>query len=285
MMIYKKVLCLGLASLASSLIVTSCITVSSGKRKACEAVYRQQDKQDPYKVSPTLGGKLFTSAWIQRSAEYDALCLQAYNSATDYLHQMIKQKGSKPWAIVTDIDETVVDNTPISVSQALKGEDYTENSWNKWCEKGSAEALSGAVKFFYEADKHGVQIFYISNRNEVNRTGTIKNLRRLGLPQAEDSHLLLRTKTSDKSERRAVVLQNYDIMMFLGDALGDFDHIFDTKDEAARKLGVKKNARKFGTRFIVLPNPNYGAWEKAMNGGYPSLEKKDKILTETLQKD
>ncbi len=283
-MTYKKVFCLGLASIASSLIMTSCIVVSTEK-KGAEVIYHQKGKEDIYKTSPTIGGKLFTSAWIQRSAEYDALCLQAYNSATDYLHKMIKEKGSKPWAIVTDIDETVVDNTPVSVSQALKGEDYTEESWNKWCEKGSAEALAGAVKFFNEADKHGIQIFFISNRKEVNREGTIKNLRRLGLPQAEDSHLLLRTKTSDKSERRAVVLQKYDIMMFLGDALGDFDHIFDTKDELIRKSGVQKNAEQFGTRFIVLPNPNYGAWEKAMNGGYPPLEEKDKILKERLQKD
>ncbi len=280
MMTYKKTLYLALAGLASSFIFTNCSVGHNSKLVPEQVIVHEKDG-----MSPTLGGKLFTSAWIQRSAEYDALCLQAYNSATDYLHEMIKKKSNKPWAIVTDLDETVVDNTPVCVSQALKGEDYTEKSWNKWCEKGSAEALAGAVQFFKEADKHGVQIFYISNRKEVNREGTIKNLRRLGLPQVMNSHLLLRTTTSDKSERRAEVLKNYDIMILLGDALGDFDHLFDTKAENIRKSGVKALSNFFGTRFIILPNPNYGAWEKAMNGGYPSLDVKDKNLKEKLEKD
>ncbi len=277
MMIGKKTLCLAFASLASSFVFTSCMVHTS-------KVYPQQTVVKEG-MSPTLGGKLFSSAWIQRSAEYDALCLQAYNSATDYLHEMVKQKGSKPWAIVTDIDETIVDNTPVSVSQALKGEDYTQDSWDEWCDKGKAKALAGAVEFFKEADRLGVQIFYISNRVETNRVGTLKNMRLLGLPQAENNHLLLRTTTSDKSERRSLVLKDYNIMILLGDALGDFDHLFDTKDEAVRKAGVKSNAKHFGSRFIVLPNPNYGAWEKAMNGGYPPLKEKDKILKEILQKD
>ncbi len=281
-MTYRKTLSLALASIASSLLMSSCIIVSTSKGEHCTILKTKKEAQH---ISPTLGGKLFTSAWIQRSAEYDALCLQAYNSATNYLHQMVKEDSAKPWAIVTDIDETVVDNTPVSVSQALKGEDYTDKSWDKWCEKGKAEALAGAVAFFNEANRLGVQIFYISNRKEVNREGTIKNLRRLGLPQAENSHLLLRTTTSDKSARRAIVLKDYDIMMLIGDALGDFDHLFDSKDELIRKSGVVSNAKNFGTRFIVLPNPNYGAWEKAMNGGYPPLDKKDKNLLETLQKD
>ncbi len=270
-MTYKKSLLLAVASL----FLTSCsIIISTGDKEVVEKG-----------LSPTLGGKLFTSAWIQRSAEYDALCLQAYNGATDYLHKMVKQQGNKHWAIVTDLDETVVDNTPVSVSQALKGEDYTQKSWDEWCEKGKAEALAGAVNFFKEADRLGVKIFYISNRNETNRKGTLKNLKRLGLPQAVDSHLLLRTKTSDKSARRAEVLKNYNIMILIGDALGDFNHIFDTKNEQERKKGVKDMAKDFGTRFIVLPNPNYGAWEKAMNGGYPPLDKKDELLKTKLQKD
>lgn len=236
-------------------------------------------------TSLTLGGKLFTSAWIQRSAEYEALCQQAYNIATLRLENVLREhKGGRPLAIVTDIDETILDNSPNSVHQALKGEDYTDESWNEWCQRAEADTLRGALEFFNLAANAGVEVFYVSNRYEENRAGTLENLRKFGFPMADDEHLLLRTPdTGDKTARRTQILEKYDIALFLGDNLGDFDHLFDSSDEAVRKDAVTSFAQEFGKRFIVLPNPNYGTWEKAMNGGYPTLPTKDSILRTSLK--
>ena len=191
--------------------------------------------------------------------------------------------GEKRWAIVTDIDETIIDNSANSVYQALKGEDYSQPSWDRWCDQADAVALQGAVEFFRQADALGVDIYYISNRDEVNRAGTKKNLRDLGFPQVEDSHFMFKDKSSDKTSRRNEVLKTHNILMLLGDNLGDFDHFFDIRDEAVRDQGVLRFAAEFGKRFIVLPNPNYGAWEPAMNGGYPDLKTKDGKLTTILR--
>lgn len=268
---------------AMSVALSSCViaykggcndTISTG-----QATYRP--------MSPTLGGKLYTSAWIQRSAEYKALCLQAYNMATLRLEAATARplrQGDKPWAIVTDIDETILDNTPNAVHQALKGEDYTDASWDKWCDLAEADTLAGARDFFLRADRAGVKIFYISNRSEKNRAGTLRNLRAFGFPQVEDSHLILRSTTSDKTARRDYVLREHNILMLIGDNLGDFDHIFDSSHELERQAGVQQFSREFGNRFIILPNPNYGTWEKAMNQGYPPLMEKDKKLVKTLLK-
>lgn len=238
-------------------------------------------------MSPTLGGKLFTSAWMQRSAEYKALCQQAYNIATERLLAATsdpRNKG-KRWAIVTDIDETIVDNSANSVHQALKGEDYSQSSWDHWCDLGEAKALSGAVAFFRLADSLGVSIYYISNRDEVNKPGTKRNLIALGFPQVNEEHFMFRdaSRQSDKTKRRNEVLRTHEILMLLGDNLGDFDHLFDVRDEAKRDEGVRIFAEEFGRRFIVLPNPNYGTWEPAMNGGYPSLNDKDQKLRTILR--
>ncbi len=69
----------------------------------------------------TIGGKLFTSAWMQRSAEYQALCLQAYNIATERLDRAVdlnsRSEAPKKLAVITDIDETFLDNSPNSVHQ------------------------------------------------------------------------------------------------------------------------------------------------------------------------
>ena len=150
-------------------------------------------------------------------------------------------------------------------------------------DQADAIALQGAVEFFRKADALGVDIYYISNRDEVNRAGTKKNLRDLGFPQVEDSHFMFKDKSSDKTSRRDEVLKTHNILMLLGDNLGDFDHFFDVRDEAVRDQGVSRFAAEFGKRFIVLPNPNYGAWEPAMNGGYPDLKTKDAKLTTILR--
>ena len=93
------------SSLLLGLAIPSCVIVQSNERKTIQ--------QGSHRLmSPTLGGKLFTSAWMQRSAEYKALCQQAYNIATERLLAATsdpRNKG-KRWAIVTDIDETIVDN-------------------------------------------------------------------------------------------------------------------------------------------------------------------------------
>lgn len=280
----KKYLCTATMSLLASGLLTSCvIAVGNSSEKK---VTPQRSSQVAHAMSPTLGGKLFTAAWIQRSAEYKALCVQAYNIATERLEAATATplpSGAKRWAIVTDIDETIVDNSANSVYQALRGEDYVQASWDRWCDQADAVALQGAVEFFQRAASLGVDIYYISNRDEVNRAGTKRNLQALGFPQVDDAHFMFKDKSSDKTSRRDEVLKTHNILMLLGDNLGDFDHFFDTRDEATRDAGVTRFAKEFGKRFIVLPNPNYGAWESAMNNGYPALDIKDGKLKTILR--
>ena len=94
---------------------------------------------------------------------------------------------------------------------------------------------------------------------------------------------MLKDKTSDKTARRNKVLETHNILMLLGDNLGDFDHFFDIHDEAVRDQGVVRFAEEFGRRFIVLPNPNYGTWESAMDDGYIGLTEKDQKLVTKLR--
>lgn len=235
----------------------------------------------------TLGGKLYTSAWIQQSAEYKALCLQAYNIATDRIDRLTAQPqagNEKPLAIVTDIDETILDNTPNSVHEALKGNDFDPSSWTEWCQMAEADTLAGAVTFFRHAAQKGVTVFYISNRNEAERDGTLRNLRKYGFPYADDAHLLTKDKSSDKQSRREAVLRDYEIVMYLGDNLGDFHSIFDSADPQIRNKALGLFSSEFGHCFIVLPNPNYGKWQNTMNGGSFDLQTQDQKLLELLRK-
>ena len=228
-----------------------------------------------------IGGKLYTSAWIQHSAEYKALCQQAYNIATDRVLEATRSPlaaGAKRWAIVTDIDETILDNTPNAVHLALRGKEFSSEAWNKWCELAEADTLMGALDFFCLAQDRGVEIFYVSNRDPESRAATLANLQKFGFPQADEEHLLLREKTSDKSARREKILSKYNILLLLGDNLGDFDHIFDSLNAKDRKDAVQKCKSEFGKKFIVLPNPNYGTWERVLLHEAPSNAEKEHLL-------
>lgn len=209
-------------------------------------------------------GPTFAALWQQRSAEYKALCFQAYNIAKVRLDESIKQPHNKPLAIVTDIDETVLDNSPYTVHTAAKGESYTEKTWIEWTSKAIADTVPGALSFLQYAASENVQVFYITNRVEAERAATLKNLQHWNFPFADEKHLLLKTTSSGKESRRQQVLQTNDIVLLMGDNLSDFAAIFDKQTMDQREQITKQSAADFGNRFIVLPNPMYGDWLPAM---------------------
>jgi len=172
-------------------------------------------------------GKLFATVFQQQAAEYEALCFQAYNLARLSLDQALKQPSSKPLAIVTDVDETVLDNSPYAVHRGLQGKDYDAASWGAWVAKAACDTLAGSLSFFNYAKGQGVEIFYVTNRNENEREGTIKNLQRYSFPDADAAHLLLRQSTSTKEPRRQKIAESHEIVMLLGDNLADFSSVFD----------------------------------------------------------
>jgi 5'-nucleotidase (lipoprotein e(P4) family) len=209
-------------------------------------------------------GKIFTSIYQQKAAEYKALCFQAYNIAQLRLSQATQKKSTKKRCVITDIDETVLDNSPSSVHQALQGKDYEPTAWKEWTSLAKADTLAGALTFFNYAKSKGVEVFYITNRDEKERTSTLKNLKQYGFPYADSTHLILKQTTSSKEDRRKAVAEKYDIVLLLGDNLGDFSALFDKKTMDERTKNVQQNATEFGKRFIVLPNPNYGDWENSL---------------------
>ena len=204
--------------------------------------------------------------WQQRSGEYKALCYQAFSLAKFRLQEKIalrKSVGEK-LAIVTDIDETVLDNSPQQAADILHHTTYTEKSWLDWTSHAEAGDIPGAVAFFQWADKMGVQCFYVSNRSAQERDVTIKNLLLRGFPQADTLHVIMKDTSSDKEPRREKIRQQYTIALLLGDNLNDFDKMFYKQSWFTRNNLVRDNKDLFGDIFIILPNPVYGDWESAI---------------------
>jgi 5'-nucleotidase (lipoprotein e(P4) family) len=215
--------------------------------------------------------------WVQRSGEYRALCHQAFNLARRVLDEELKANPApKKRAVVVDVDETVLDNSPYQARLIKTRQGYATATWRQWVDLARAEALAGAVDFMKHAASRGVEVFYISNRRAEEHAGTLANLRAKGFPNADDAHLLLRTAEGSKAKRRAAVSATHEIVMLMGDNLNDFTEVFDGKDAAARVAEVDRLAQEFGRRFIVLPNPLYGDFEDSIyryNRGLPEAEK------------
>jgi 5'-nucleotidase (lipoprotein e(P4) family) len=208
-----------------------------------------------------IDGKLFATAYQQKSAEYKALCYQAYNIARLRIEQFNRERSPKPKAIMTDIDETILNNSPYEAHQLLQGKDYDDTSWVNWTSKGIADTIPGALHFLQYASASGIEIFYVTNRGENEREGTLKNLKKFNFPNADNEHLLLKGKSSSKDDRKNSIAETHTIVMLMGDNMNDFSSLFEKKYPDERAKVADDFANEFGNRFIVLPNPVYGDWE------------------------
>lgn len=222
--------------------------------------------------------------WQQNAAEYKALTHQAYNLAKFELDKLTQRHYKRPIAIVTDIDETVLDNSPYNARMVRNNSHYTKETWIAWGKEEKAKAIPGALAFFKYAESKGVTIFYLSNRYNIQKAETMNNLIKFGFPNVDSKHVLLRTTTSTKKPRRDMISKTHQIVMLLGDNLSDFNEEFDKKTTKERNDLVEKMKTKFGTKLIIFPNPMYGDWEKAIyNGTYKWSEKqKDSIRKQKM---
>lgn len=103
-------------------------------------------------------GKLFATAYQQRAAEYRALCYQAFNIAHQRVDEIILTKTEKAKVIITDIDETIFDNSAYEAHQTLQGKDYSSDSWYEWSSMMKADTVPGSVNFFKYASSKGKSV-------------------------------------------------------------------------------------------------------------------------------
>ncbi|MEI7063190.1 5'-nucleotidase, lipoprotein e(P4) family [Dickeya chrysanthemi] len=215
--------------------------------------------------------------WLQQSGEYQALCYQSFNSARLAFDAAPVKPGKKK-VVVVDIDETMLDNSAYNGWQAKEHKSFNLISWNRWSHARQALAVPGAVEFTRYVNSHGGQVFYVSNRLIIEAGDTRDNMIKLGFPDVNDQTLWLSKGNSNKQARfDDIAAQGNDIVLYVGDNLNDFGAATYHKDNTARRAFVSNNQAKFGTQFIILPNPLYGDWESGLSSNYNSLTPGQKL--------
>ena len=225
--------------------------------------------------------------WFQASAEYRASAETIYRAAADKLDVALKEKhwdalvpgerdnvgkteGLKP-AVVMDVDETVLDNSPYQARLIRDNAEYSDPSWDLWVAEKKAKAVPGAVDFARAAAAKGVTILYLSNRAVHLKDATIANLKAVGMPVASDDVFLglgtvlpgCEQNGTEKNCRRRLAGQKYRVLMQFGDQLGDFVEVVANTPQDRTQL-LDEYDDWFGERWWMLPNPTYGSWEPAL---------------------
>ena len=274
------------------LVLAACtaLALSACKRSEAPATTAAAAAPAPAATTVAAHDNLNAVAWMQTSVEYRALSEQTYRAATEQLDKALKEKhwdalvpeergftlddrraaGLKP-AVVLDVDETVLDNSPYQARLIRDDADYDEVTWAQWVAEKKAKPLPGVVDFAKAANAKGVTLLYISNRAVHLKEATLANLRAAGLPVADDSVFLglgtvvegCEQHGSEKNCRRKLAGQKYRVLMQFGDQIGDFVQVASNTREGRDQLYDEYNDW-FGERWWMLPNPSYGSWEPAL---------------------
>jgi acid phosphatase len=221
--------------------------------------------------------------WMQSALEYEASALQAYRTAQFQLDRAletaswtaaIEQTGSAdhlPPAVILDVDETVLDNSFYQARMVRDGTPYSEQTWNSWVDERRATPIPGALAFTRYAAGRGVAVFYVTNRTASGEQATRDNLAALEFPlDGAIDTVLTRGERPDwqasaKGPRRAHIAQEFRVLLLIGDDLGDF--VVDAGGTPEqRKARTSAFADRWGRQWIMLPNPTYGSWERAIVG-------------------
>jgi len=226
--------------------------------------------------------------WMQASQEYRAASIQTWRAALARLDAALADPSwdalvpaerahpadGLPPAVIVDVDETVLDNSPYQARLVLDGTSYDGASWADWVYEAAARPVPGVLEFTRAATARGVTVFYVTNRTEAQQDISLANLRAAGLPVAGE-HVFLGKGTEvpgctqasdgDKQCRRQLVGRSHRVLMQFGDQLGDFVEVPDNTP-AARDQLIDRHGAWFGERWWMLSNPSYGDWLPATFG-------------------
>lgn len=278
-----------LFGIAFLVLLTACQTTRTGAAgkeitTLQERVDSLEARADSLSQAAFLRNPLLNSTlWTQTSVEYGGTTRQAYRVAEVMMKRALadstwtasleqadadsKRYRNKPPAVVLDVDETVLDNSPYQARLILDDEAYDSESWKAWVREEKAGAVPGALEFAQTATQNGVQVIYLTNRDADVEAPTRSNLEALGFPMEDAPDAVLTQGEKEgwnaKTTRREWVAERYRILLLVGDNFADFASDVDTT-AGARRQRSRAFRTYWGTRWIVLPNPQYGSWEEAL---------------------
>lgn len=174
-----------------------------------------------------------STLWVATSPEYVEEAEAVYAEAIAYVTEISKTHEPGSWAVVLDVDETVLNNVGYQISRDRAGEGYSPESWFAWTQEESATLVPGVEDFLETVNALGGHVALVTNRRDNEQLATENNLAALGITRYDDFQVLLTRALPngerDKTARFELVpdmlaVQGYEgvaIVAFVGDNQGD----------------------------------------------------------------
>ena len=211
----------------------------------------------------------YAVAWKQTAAEHRALYYQGFNIARLRVEQALAAEDGKPLAIIADIDDTLLLANDYWGYLISNEEDFfNDTSWDLWVAENSFVTSPGSQEFLQFCANNNVEVFYITNRDQGDPTFELaqQNLISAGFPMVDREHLTVLRETSNKEEIQRGIMEEYEVVVMLGDNLNDFSRDFYLTDVERREELVTQKRDNFGKKFVIFPNPTDGHWIRAIFG-------------------
>lgn len=145
--------------------------------------------------------------------------------AIAYLRQRVAHRQpNEKLALILDIDETTLSNY---VEETGADFAYKPEVFDRWVQSAQAAAIPGTQRLYTEAQKLGVNIFFITGRTEDERAATERNLRAQGFdkwkllvmrPVAHGNQTVGQYKAITRGE---IAAQGYTLALNVGDQWSD----------------------------------------------------------------
>lgn len=242
--------------------------------------------------------------WLYGSGESAATSIQAFRAFRDHVLAAIKARprnsvvlaegatvaaprwipcGNRPFAVVLDVDETVLQNLGYEYDEAITGRSFESARWQRWERTGAGQVSSipGAVTALRALRQAGVTVIYNTNRESIHAAQTADALTRNGLGPVKHRETMWLAGDvgtgSAKDARRAVISERYCVVAMAGDQLGDFSDLFNAKalEVRARREAAGRGdyAAMWGAGWFMFANPVYGP---SIRGGFDDVFPADK---------
>ncbi|MEQ9316866.1 MAG: HAD family acid phosphatase [Henriciella sp.] len=200
--------------------------------------------------------------WVANSPEWGQQAEKVYSAAGAYLETYTTLKPEKKWAVILDVDETVLNNVEYQIRLDRSGETYSSPTWHAWTSEKSATLVPGAKAFIERVNALGGHVALVTNRKQTEQLWTEENLAARGIERSEDFQVLLTSGDCDdcgnKEARFAIVpallaVQGYpdvEVIAYVGDNKHDQpDPIGSAKFFCINQGGM------YGTPCATPPQP------------------------------
>ena len=218
--------------------------------------------------------------WYKTSAEKKAIYHEVFNYGYEKIYNKVinNKLESSTWGIISDIDETVLDNTDYNKQNLKDAKEFNLKLFYKSLAEEKSQATPGSQSFTCKIQQLGGKVIFVTNRDGTFDKNvipaTINNLKKVGI--CFDNILFAKGSKAtdmDKNPRfNAVINGNYknvlstttmkaiNIIGYFGDNIQDFPNIYQNDLKNLDDNDVIFS--QFGNTYFELPNPTYGSWEK-----------------------